>query len=251
MGVDSGLPDFRGNTGFWKAYPPLAKLGIQFEEMANPEWFTTNPWLAWGFYGHRLNLYRKTSPHTGFQILFEKYWNQNTPIFIFTSNVDGHFQKAGFIKDQIMECHGSLLRLQCLNQCGHPIWEVDSDVELQFNPLTLLAEDPLPRCPRCGALARPNILMFSDWGWDQKRTSNQHEYFQAWLEQHKKTDLLVLELGAGTNIPTVRTTCEEVFETIGNHFVRINPREAESKIDNVISIPMKAMKALELINQSE
>ena len=56
MGVDSGLPDFRGNEGFWKAYPPLAKLGIQFEEMANPRWFRDDPRLAWGFYGHRFNL---------------------------------------------------------------------------------------------------------------------------------------------------------------------------------------------------
>jgi NAD-dependent SIR2 family protein deacetylase len=23
MGIDSGLPDFRGDHGFWKAYPPL------------------------------------------------------------------------------------------------------------------------------------------------------------------------------------------------------------------------------------
>jgi len=36
MGVDSGLPDFRGNEGFWKAYPPMAKLGVSFVEMANP-----------------------------------------------------------------------------------------------------------------------------------------------------------------------------------------------------------------------
>ena len=69
MGVDSGLPDFRGNEGFWKAYPPLAKLGIQFEEMANPQWFNDEPNLAWGFYGHRLNKYRKTAPHAGFSIL--------------------------------------------------------------------------------------------------------------------------------------------------------------------------------------
>ncbi|MCK5220819.1 MAG: NAD-dependent protein deacetylase, partial [Candidatus Aminicenantes bacterium] len=26
MGVDSGLPDFRGNEGFWNAYPPYKKL---------------------------------------------------------------------------------------------------------------------------------------------------------------------------------------------------------------------------------
>ena len=49
IGVDSGLPDFRGQDGFWKAYPPLAKLGIRFEEMANPRWFHDDPHLAWGF----------------------------------------------------------------------------------------------------------------------------------------------------------------------------------------------------------
>jgi len=36
MGVDSGLPDFRGAHGFWRAYPAIAKLGLSFEEMANP-----------------------------------------------------------------------------------------------------------------------------------------------------------------------------------------------------------------------
>ena len=52
MGVDSGLPDFRGDRGFWKAYPPYAKLGLHFAEMANPRWFDSDPELAWGFYGH-------------------------------------------------------------------------------------------------------------------------------------------------------------------------------------------------------
>ena len=69
MGVDSGLPDFRGKEGFWRAYPPLKKLGISFEEMANPRWFSENPELAWGFYGHRYNLYQSTNPHAGYRIL--------------------------------------------------------------------------------------------------------------------------------------------------------------------------------------
>ena len=38
MGVDSGLPDFRGNEGFWRAYPVIKKLGHSFVDMANPEW---------------------------------------------------------------------------------------------------------------------------------------------------------------------------------------------------------------------
>ena len=30
MGVDSGLPDFRGNEGFWNAYPLAKKLTLGF-----------------------------------------------------------------------------------------------------------------------------------------------------------------------------------------------------------------------------
>jgi NAD-dependent SIR2 family protein deacetylase len=62
MGVDSGLPDFRSNNGFWRAYPALGQLGISFSEAASPATFERDPHLAWGFYGHRLQLYRNTQP---------------------------------------------------------------------------------------------------------------------------------------------------------------------------------------------
>ena len=39
MGVDSGLPDFRGDLGFWRAYPLLREKNLSFEDMANPQWF--------------------------------------------------------------------------------------------------------------------------------------------------------------------------------------------------------------------
>ena len=42
MGVDSGLPDFRGTEGFWQTYPALGKAGIQFHEIANPSAFRAN-----------------------------------------------------------------------------------------------------------------------------------------------------------------------------------------------------------------
>ena len=36
IGVDSGLPDFRGDEGLWKAYPKLGQHHIPFVEIANP-----------------------------------------------------------------------------------------------------------------------------------------------------------------------------------------------------------------------
>lgn len=66
MGVDSGLPDFRGDKGFWNAYPMYERLGLSFVDCANPIHFESDPSFGWGFYGHRLNLYRETTPHKGF-----------------------------------------------------------------------------------------------------------------------------------------------------------------------------------------
>ena len=71
MGVDSGLPDFRGTQGFWNAYPKAKEMGLNFEGMANPRWFVKNPNLAWAFYGHRLHQYRDTIPHDGFKKLLD------------------------------------------------------------------------------------------------------------------------------------------------------------------------------------
>src|SRR3989338_2408963 len=103
MGVDSGLPDFRGSAGFWNHYPALGRQGIGFTDIANPAAFRASPELAWGFYGHRLNLYRETIPHQGFAILREIGGNMPDGLFVFTSNVDGQFQKAGFDHGHICE----------------------------------------------------------------------------------------------------------------------------------------------------
>ena len=126
MGVDSGLPDFRGNEGFWKAYPPMAKLGISFVQMANSHWFEHHPQLAWGFYGHRLNLYRQTVPHQGFSQLLGLARSKPGGYFVFTSNVDGQFHKAGFDENRIEECHGTIHHFQCVEPCGHNIWDASA-----------------------------------------------------------------------------------------------------------------------------
>ena len=248
MGVDSGLPDFRGKHGFWKAYPPLAKLGIEFQQMANPQWFDTNPRLAWGFYGHRFKLYNRIKPHSGFKILTEWINHLELDSFVFTSNVDGHFQKSGFESGKVYECHGSINHFQCFKSCGHPIWKVDSDLALKINSESLLAHEPFPECPQCDSIARPNILMFSDFGWDDSRTNKQIKRFQKWVDLQKNKNLLVLEIGAGTAIPTVRLTCEEIFQSTGNHFIRINPREPECHIKKTISLEMNAEKAIRMIS---
>ncbi len=228
MGVDSGLPDFRGTTGFWKAYPAIAKLGLSFAEMANPAWFGESPNLAWAFYGHRLNLYRATAPHRGFKQLLELAAAKPKNHFVFTSNVDGQFQKAGFTADRIVECHGSIHHFQCTAPCCDAIWDAGNEI-LTLNEESFLALDPLPRCPHCKGLARPNILMFGDSKWLGDRTEFQQNLFHQWLDELEKcsASLAVIELGAGMVIPTVRHASERAARRRNGRLIRINPRESQ------------------------
>lgn len=243
MGVDSGLPDFRGDKGFWKAYPAYQHLGLNFVSLANPRWFTRDPSLAWGFYGHRLHLYRDTVPHQGFQIL--RALQQGRSSFVFTSNVDGQFQKAGFSPDKIFEIHGSIHHVQCSDPCRHDVWSA-RELAVTIHDSTFRATGEIPRCPSCNAPLRPNILMFGDGGFLDTRTEEQHRRYKAWDAQVNPKDLVILEMGAGTAIPSIRME-SEAYLRAGATLIRINPRESHGP-KGTISIPAGALEALQAID---
>jgi NAD-dependent SIR2 family protein deacetylase len=245
MGVDSGLPDFRGNTGFWQAYPALAKANLHFSEIASPLTFAQDPRLAWGFYGHRLALYRQTVPHPGFDIL--RLWGQNMPlgVHVFTSNVDGQFQKAGFLDDQVHECHGAIHQLQCTQECGSGVWSADGFVPEVDTDNCRLLNTP-PHCPACGALARPNVLMFNDWSWVSKRSDAQARREATWLDTlaENRARVVVLELGAGTAIPSVRRFSHRIIHEFGGRLVRINPSDTTVPGSMDVGLAVGALQAL-------
>lgn len=247
MGVDSGLPDFRGDEGFWRAYPAYGHLGLSFVDLANPRWFATDPDLAWGFYGHRLALYRRTVPHAGFARLREIGERLPHGAFVLTSNVDGQFQRAGFDESRVVECHGSIHHVQCTRGCGRPLASADG-LAIEVDPTTFRATSPLPRCA-CGALLRPAILMFGDGAWDDARTSAQELRLDAWLAglDVAPAELVVVECGAGTHVPTVRAFSERLVRATGGSLVRINAREPEVPHGPHVGLAMKARDAIEAI----
>lgn len=251
MGVDSGLPDFRGTEGFWRAYPIARKLGLKFEELANPRWFKENPKLAWAFYGHRLKMYKETIPHEGFYILKRLGESKRGGYFVFTSNVDGQFQKAGFDEKKIVEIHGSIHYLQCIVPCTDDIWSADR-VDIEIDMENFEAEEPLPKCIHCGKIARPNILMFGDWEWIPHRTEGQEFLFENWLEKIEDMGykLVIIEIGAGKAVPTVRLTSERIADRLGGTLIRINPRDYDVPSYRHISIPMKGLEGIKAITES-
>ena len=245
MGVDSGMPDFRGQKGFWAAYPALAAAGIDFTSIANPKGFVQDARLAWGFYGHRLNLYRQTLPHAGFGIL--KRWASAMPLgaTVFTSNVDGQFQKAGFDPKQIHECHGSLHHLQCIKPCTDAIWSAQA-IEPTVDMARCHITSTMPLCPYCQGLARPNVMMFNDWDWLSLRTDQQSQQQEAWLQQTLRP--VVIELGAGTAIPSVRNFSQRIVTEFSGRLIGINPREWKVPTPMDIGVPSGALAGLQAID---
>ena len=245
MGVDSGLPDFRGNKGFWNAYPEYQRLGLSFEECANPQHFAHDPRFGWGFYGHRTNLYRETIPHDGFHLIQKWLEKNNADYFVVTSNVDGQFQKAGFAEDNIYEVHGTIHWLQCQQVCTTDIWE--NKAAFVIDSGTMRAVNELPRCPHCGTIARPNILMFGDWSWSSRRTNFQKQRFDRFRVDNARKKTVVIELGAGTSIPTIRMLSERMGSRKNVSVIRINPREPEINAPH-ISIACGALDGLQRID---
>jgi len=244
MGVDSGLPDFRGDKGFWKAYPLYEQMGLRFQDAACPTRFDDDPKSGWGFYAHRLQLYRQTVPHVGFQLLQDWANKFDLKTFAVTSNVDGHFQKSGFSHNRVLEVHGSIHRLQCTRPCSSEWWE--NDLEFEVDEGNMQVAD-VPACTNCGSVARPNILMFGDPSWVDGQTRIQEEEFNRFLDQVGEQNLVAIEVGAGLAVPTIRMMTERLARH-GVKTIRVNPIDAAINPPN-LSLQLTGRQAFEQIHQ--
>ncbi len=243
MGCDSGLPDFRGNEGMWKAYPALGKKHIGFSSIANPKSFDKTPDLAWGFYGHRFDLYKKTVPHNGYNLLLDLVKTKKD-YFVVTSNVDGAFQKVGFPENKVYEIHGRINKFQC-TCCDH-VWSPDENLHFDVNPEDLTVNTELPKCPKCNEMARPNIMMFNDFTFNDTETNAQEKEFNKFMQSYDKGDhkIVVLEFGAGTAIPSIRSIGEFIHnKVVGATLVRVNPGESQGP-KGIVSIPKGALDTI-------
>ena len=122
------------------------------------------------------------------------------------------------------------------------------DLLIEVDDESLRAVSPLPACPRCDALARPNVLMFNDWGWLPHRSAEQEHRFQDWLSAVQGAPLAIVELGAGSAVPTVRLASEHIAARSGATLIRINPREPQVS-HGQIGLAAEALAALRAIDE--
>jgi len=138
----SGVPTFRGADGLWRSFRP--------EELATPGAFARDPALVWEWYAWRRETIGRCAPNPAHQVIAQ--WSKRAGTTVVTQNVDDLHLAAG--TSNLVRLHGSIWELSCWAQCapGQHAWR-DERVPL--------AEVP-PRCPHCGAHARPAVVWFGE-----------------------------------------------------------------------------------------
>ena len=248
MSADSGLATFRTDGGWWKNHPLAKKHNINFMDLVTVKGFEDDPQLSWAFFGTLMEEFHNTEPHRGYALLLELAKSKQHGAFVITSNGDELFEKAGFDAGSIHEVHGSLFHLQCTKPCIETTWEFKK--QIQVNQETFRAEGMLPTCPYCNGPARPNALMFGeDDAWVQDREGTQEKMLQGWLEEVRLfgSELVVIEIGAGTQIPTIRIKSQYFSKLMGGQLIRINPDDADLEGAEGISLPVNGLEACEKI----
>ena len=93
--------------------------------------------------------------------------------------------------------------------------------------------------------------MFNDYHWVDERSMEQQSRFDAWVQTITSSDsLVVIEIGAGLAVPTIRCQSEELCAVKANsRLIRINPREPEVRREKDIELPLGGLEALTLIDE--
>lgn len=139
VSTESGIPDFRSPTGIWARYDPF--------EYATIDAFLADPAKVWDFYGKRLEVLGHAEPNDGHRALAEleaRGWVRA----VITQNIDRLHERAG--SRALVEVHGSIRTSSCLD-CGTVV---------PFAEVKALL--PVPACPRCGRILKPDVVMFGE-----------------------------------------------------------------------------------------
>ncbi|NJL13076.1 MAG: hypothetical protein HC913_08815 [Microscillaceae bacterium] len=228
-----GYSDLQGENGTWGRV--AAEFNLPVTDIMTPAFIAQNPVAMWQRFSRGQAQLRHVFPHEGYAILRE--WAVRKDYFVITSNVDRQFVRAGFAENRLFEIHGAGGFLQCTTPCWPKVWAMDYAIYHE----TALHPQNLPSCPNCGQLVRPNVLIFQDNTFVRTRIEEQKMNLDAFMARQQKP-FLVIEIGAGLAIKTLRRWTDRMVAKYQAQALRINPHDADIAPPG-ISLPLRAEDA--------
>jgi NAD-dependent protein deacetylase/lipoamidase len=142
VSTESGIPDFRSESGIWAEVDPF--------EVASLRAFQRDPARVWDFYRERIGLLRGAEPNTAHRALAELE-SRGLVEAVVTQNIDMLHVRAG--SKDVVEVHGSIRAAHCLG-C---LWTAPAE-----DVLAQLADGPVPACRHCGEVLKPGVVLFGE-----------------------------------------------------------------------------------------
>ena len=166
MSTDSGIPDFRSETG-------LYKNNLHAEEIISHSYFMANPKGFYDFYKEKM-IFEDAKPNYGHEFIAEL--QKTKDVKVVTQNIDGLHQMAG--SKEVYELHGSIHRNYCM-KC-HKF----------FNLEEIIKQDGVPYCS-CGGIIKPDVVLYEE-GLDE-------ETIEKSIAAIEDADVLII-LGTSLNV---------------------------------------------------
>lgn len=145
ISTDSGIPDFRGPGGVWTRDPKA-------ERLSNIHYYVSDPEIRKAAWQGRLAHPAWTAqPNEGHRALvtLERLGKLHALI---TQNIDGLHQRAGNSDKVVVEVHGTLHQVICLD-CGRKGPMRDTLARVR-------AGEDDPPCPACGGMLKSDTISF-------------------------------------------------------------------------------------------
>ena len=145
ISTESGIPDFRGPQGVWTTNPKAERLSNIHHYMSDPEvrrlaWQSRLEHPAW-----------RAAPNAGHRALVELE-RRGTLHALVTQNIDGLHQLAGHAPDTVIEVHGTMRDVRCMEcEWRGPMGPVLDRVR---------AGEKDPPCERCGGILKSATISF-------------------------------------------------------------------------------------------
>lgn len=147
VSTESNIPDFRSESGLYKA---MNEYGHSPEQMLSRTFFMNHTEKFFDYYKKNL-IYTESQPNKA-HIALAKLEEEGKLIGVATQNIDGLHQKAGSRK--VYELHGSVLRNTCMD-CGE---KYDLDYIMEEDN----CNRGVPVCRKCGGTVKPDVVLYEE-----------------------------------------------------------------------------------------
>lgn len=194
VSTESGIPDFRSETGI---YNTIKRYQRSPEEILSHSFFMAHPDIFYDFYKSTM-LYLDAKPNKA-HLALAKLEAMGKLKAIVTQNIDGLHQLAG--SKRVYELHGTVHRNYCM-RC-HEAYDTEY----------ILKAEGVPRCEKCGGIVKPDVVLYEEGLNEMTITAS--------LNAIRKADVLII---GGTSL-NVYPAAGFIQYYSGNKLVLINKSE--------------------------